>query len=230
MTNNLTLLYVEDDEIIRENYTEIFKTYFKKVITTDNGNEALNLYSKNQIDIAILDISIPGINGLNVAAKIREDDSQTHILLISAYSEKDKLLKAINLNLSGYLLKPITHKELDKTLKKLISEVIQNNYIKLPNDFIWNPNTKTLSYNNEEIKLTKNEVQTIQILLVNRNKYMNACEIQEELFDKNSSLDSSCNNIVQLISRLKKKIFQLYALDKYFIENCYGNGYRIIVN
>ena len=230
MRDDLTLLYVEDDEIVRENYTEIFKTHFKNVLTTDNGNDALDIYFNNHIDVVILDISIPGINGLNVAAKIREQDSETQILMISAYSDRDKLFQAVNLKLFGYLVKPITHKELDKTLKKIIAQVAQETKLKLQNNFEWNPNAKTLSYNNEEIKLTKNEFRTIYILLENKNKYMSAYEIQNELFDEDKSKNSSSNNVVQLISRLKKKIFKLYTLDDYFIENCYGTGYKIIVN
>jgi len=229
MINNLTLLYVEDDEIIRENFTEIFKTYFKTVLSTDDGNEALKLYSNNHIDVAILDISIHGMNGLNVAAKIAEKDLGTQILMISAYSDKDKLLQAVNLNLYGYMVKPVTHIELDETLKKIIEKVPKPSSLELSNNFSWNPNAKTLSYNSEEIKLTKNEAQTVHILLTNKNKYMSACEIQNELFYDNPSNDNGCNNVVQLISRFKKKIFKLYTLDKYFIENCYGTGYKIIV-
>ena len=230
MINNLTLLYVEDDEIVRENYIEIFKTYFKTVLSTDNGNEALNIYSNNHIDIAILDISIHGINGLNVAKKIREQDQETQILMISAYSDKDKLLQAVNLNLSGYMVKPIIHKELDETLKKIISKVPKKSTLELVNNFSWDSNSQTLSYNNKEVKLTKNEVKTVHILLTNKNQFMSACEIQDELFDENISKDNRCNNVVQLISRLKKKIYKTYSLDEYFIENCYGAGYKIIVH
>ncbi len=230
MTNNFTLLYVEDDDIVRENYTEIFKTYFKNVITTDNGNEAIELYEKNHIDVAILDISINGMNGLNVAANIRERNSETIILMITAYSDNNKLLKAINLNLFGYLVKPIIHKELDETLKKIISKIPQETILNLPNKFLWQKNSKTLSYNNEAIKLTRNETKVVEILLSNKNKYLTACEIQDELFERGHANDEACNNVVQLISRLKKKILHHYEEEEYFIENCYGAGYKIIVS
>jgi len=229
MRNNFTLLYVEDDDVVRENYSEIFKIYFKNVISTDNGNEALKLYKSNPVDVAILDISIHGMNGLNVAAKIREISSETIILMITAYADNDKLLKAINLDLFGYLVKPIIHKELDDTLKKIIAKVPNDTLLELPNKFSWQKNSKTLSYNNETVKLTKNEKRIIEILLSNKNKYLTACEIQEELFEHSNTNDSSCNNVVQLISRLKKKVLLLYQYEEFFIENCYGAGYKIIV-
>ena len=73
------------------------------------------------------------------------------------------------------------------------------------------------------------ETKSIKILMENRNKYVTSCEIQEEIFEKKDSADNYCNNIVQLISRLKKKILKLNDSQDYFIENGYGIGYRIIV-
>ena len=229
MRTDFTLLYVEDDDVVRENYSEIFQTYFKNIITTSDGNEALKLYANHPIDVAILDISIHGINGLNVAAKIREVSSETIILMITAYADNDKLLKAINLDLFGYLVKPITHKELDDTLRKILAKIPQESILQLPNEFSWQKNSKTLSYNDKIVKLTRNEIRVIEILLSNKNKYSTACEIQEELFEHTNTTDTDCNNVVQLISRLKKKILHLCKSKEHFIENCYGAGYKIIV-
>lgn len=230
MTTNSTLLFVEDDAVIRENLTEIFEAYFSKVISTDNGNEALELYNNNTIDVAILDISINGINGLNVAQKIRAKDDKIIILIISAHSEKDKLLKAINLGLSGYLVKPIKHDELIKTLDNITKQLNSNSFTQFQNHFAWDMSQNILTYKNIPTKLTKNEVKVIQLLAENQNSYLSACEIQDRLFEKEETQDTACNNIVQLLSRLKKKIITINESEDYFIENCYGTGYKIIVN
>ena len=230
MSNQLTLLYVEDDQVVRENFTEILETYFDKVITTDNGNEAIKLYKENSIDVAILDISIPGMNGLNVASKIREDDDKTILLIISAHSDKDKLLKAVNLGLFGYLVKPITHKELDESLQKIIKSIPKASLLNLSKNYFWNSKDSLLIYKDEDFKLTKNEKKIIQTLIENKNKYLTACDIQEALFHKRDSSDTACNNVVQLISRLRKKIFKRFDTEDYFIENCYGTGYKVIIS
>lgn len=230
MRNDLTLLYVEDDQVVRENFTEIFKTYFNRVLTTDNGNEALELYENNNIDVAILDISIPGINGLSVAAKIRENDEETIILVISAHSDTEKLLKAVNLGLFGYLVKPITHKELDESLQKIINSIPKEPLIDLSKDYFWHSKDTLLIRDGIEIKLTNNETKIIQILIESKNKYLSACDIQDMLFSQRESTDNNCNNVVQLISRLKKKAFKLCNTDDFFIENCYGTGYKIIIH
>jgi len=229
MKKNFTLLYVEDDPIVQENFTEIFKEYFTTVLTTDDGNIALELYENNSIDVAILDISIKGINGINVATKIRENDSETLILMISAYSDREKLLKAVNLNLSGYLVKPVSLEELEKSLKKIFDSLVNTNFLILNHNFFWNEEERCILYKQEEIKLTKNEKAVVNLLLKNRNNYMSAADIQEEIF-QTQMLDNKQNNIVQLLSRFRKKILLKYEIEDYFIENCYGLGYRIVIN
>ena len=58
---------------------------------------------------------------------------------------------------------------------------------------------------------------------------MSACDIHHEIFGEKEMKHNSCNNIVQLLSRLKKKMDNLYPSSDYFIENCYGVGYRITI-
>ncbi len=230
MKNELTLLYVEDDAVVRENFTEILETYFGKVITTDNGNKAYELYQKNSIDVAILDISIPGMNGLNLASKIREDDEETIILIISAHSDREKLLQAVNLGLFGYLVKPVTHKELDESLQKIIKSIPETQLFDLSKNYFWSSKDSLLFYNDTEMKLTKNEKKIVQTLVENRNKYLSACNIQDAIFNQKESDDTNCNNVVQLISRLKKKTLNLHNTQDFFIENCYGTGYKVIIS
>ena len=209
MIRNATLLYVEDNKTVRENFTEIFKTYFKNVITSDNGKEALKLYNANSVDVAILDVSIPGMDGITLAEKIRQKSPETIILIISAYSEKETLLRAVNLGLFGYMIKPVTHKDLMSNIDKIINKLPTDSLVNLPMNYKWEDKQNILYYKESPIKLTRNETKSIKILIANRNKYITSCQIQEEIFEKKDSEDSYCNNIVQLISRLKKKIIKL---------------------
>lgn len=226
MTSNLTLLYVEDDETIRENFTEIFKSYFKNVIATNNGESALKLYEQNNIDVAILDISIPKINGLNVATKIREVDKKIELIIISAFSDREKLLQAVNLQLFTYLVKPVRHKDLDKVLREVIDKLSENKHVNLIGGYRWDSSLELLSHGDDYIKITKNEIKIISILLESLNIYLKPCEIHEIIYNTNG--DKECNNIVQLISRLKRKFIRLGDSNEFFIQSNYGLGYKII--
>ena len=231
MKNNFTLLYVEDDTLVRENFSEIFKTYFNRVIATDNGDEALALYEKNEVDVAILDVNINGLDGISVASKLRETSSEDDliILMISAYSDREKLMRAINLQLFGYLIKPVENKKLFSTLDEIIKTLTHKSIIYLTKEYTWNENSHQIFYKGEELKLTKNETLAIETLLYNKNTFMSACDIQYEIFKEKAIKHNNCNNIVQLLSRLKKKMDKVHQSSDYFIENCYGVGYRITI-
>lgn len=225
MKKNVTLLYVEDDAVIRENFTQIFESYFSTVLSTDNGDEALKLYKENAVDIAIFDVQLNGMDGITLASTIRESDKELIILLISAYSDTPKLLQAIKLKLFGYLVKPVPLETLIKTIDDIAQSVSEKNIYHLSAEYSWDRRCDILYLHNKAVKLTKKETLVIGLLLENRNSYMSACEIQESLFTEELKV-SNCNNTVQLLSRLKKKLEGVNP-DTYFIENGYAQGYRI---
>ncbi len=232
MKNNLTLLYVEDDALVRENFTEIFKAYFANIISTDSGDEALEIYENRQIDVAILDVNINGLDGISVAKKLRASkrEGELLILIISAYSEREKLLRVINLNLFGYLIKPVKNSELFKVLDEMVYTLGSKNFTILSDKFRWNNTEKILYHQQERVKLTKNESLALEALILHKNSYMSACDLHVEIFSIDEPQHNNCNNIVQLLSRLKKKLYALNPDSEHFIENRYGTGYKISIN
>ena len=118
---NLTLLYVEDDEIIRENAVEYLCDYFKEVYQAKDGLEALEVYGAKKPDIIITDIKMPRLDGLAMAKKIRREDKKTPIVITTAFTDTEYLMEAVELQLIKYIVKPITSKKLTEALT-LISE------------------------------------------------------------------------------------------------------------
>ncbi len=226
MRNDLIVLYAEDDTILRESFTEIFQEYFFKVITADNGSTALELYEKYKPDIVILDISIPHISGLNVASKIRERDKEVEIIMLTAYTDQDKLLQAVNLQLFAYLVKPVQKKELDLTLNNLFIKYQKNDTLSLAYNFKWNKSKEELFYKDINIELTNKERLIIAFLCKHTKQYFKACDLALDVFEENI-VDKDCNNIVQLLSRFKSKIYKQFDINDFFIENSYGAGYKI---
>ncbi len=226
MTNKLTLLCVEDDTEALEDVVYLLKRYFYKIYTASNGEEALELYNKYNPDMLLLDINIPKINGLEVAKQIRNNDNTTPIVFLTAHSDKDKLLTAIELQVSSYIIKPFKIEELKKTIFKVIEKIdIENSKLKLDNNFLWDKESSELYYKNNLFVLTKNETALIKLLLTHKSTFLTVNEIALDIGDHN--IDTANNNIVQLISRFKKKIKKHINSDTFFLENRYGNGYRI---
>lgn len=226
--NDLTLLYVEDDKEALEDVVFLLKRYFDEIYTASNGEEGLALFTKNSIDIVLLDINMPKINGLELASKIREVDENIPILFLTAHSETQKLLSAINLQAISYLIKPFNVDELRDSVLKAIKFVNKRknniNRILLNNSFYWNDLNTELYYKNKLLALTKNEILLVKSLFENRNRFLTAEELSEIIFEDKKI---ETNSIVQLISRFKNKIIKKINNDIFFIENIYSQGYRI---
>lgn len=225
---NLNLLYVEDDEEIIEDIDFFLKRHFNEIIIAQDGEEAFRYFKEKNPDIIILDINIPKLNGLKLASKIRETNKKIPIIFLTAFSDKENLLQAINLHACSYLIKPFKIDELINTINKCKRDFFQENlnpHLKiLSESFIWNKQKKELSFDNQRISLTKNEIALIDLFVENDFKFFTPEEINEFIFLNNDIKD---NSIIQLISRLKRKITNLTGNNNFFIENIYNKGYHL---
>ena len=222
-----TLLYVEDDLEIMNNTVFLLEEHFSKIYTAEDGKKGLEKFQTTKPDVVILDINIPKINGLELAKLIRKSDSKVPILFLTAYCDQDKLISAINIGTSSYIVKPFMIDELKNAITKIISKNISNQK-ELACGFYWSIDMNTIIYKSQELKLTKKEVQLIYVLDKNRSKFFTACELASDIFQENPK-DTKCNNIVQLISRFKNKVVEHFNTEEFFIKNIYGMGYKITV-
>lgn len=225
--NDLTLLYVEDEIQTIQSIDFFLKRLFKEVFIAQDGEEALSLFSEKKPDVIILDISIPKIDGLKVASNIRKENSEIPIIFITAHSDNDKLLKAINLQTYSYLVKPIRVDELNNIILKCIKSVLdkkeKNPNKILADGFEWNQEKNTLFYNNTRVPLTKNEVVLTEFFIKNSNKFFLIEDIIEYCFYDD---DMKNNSVIQLVSSFKKKTAGIINCKDFFIENIYNKGYR----
>jgi two-component system, OmpR family, lantibiotic biosynthesis response regulator NisR/SpaR len=227
--SNLNLLYVEDDEDTIENIDFFLKRHFNEIIVAQDGEEALKFFKEKKVDIIILDINIPKINGLKLAGKIRELNRKIPIIFLTAYSDRENLLQAINVHAFSYLIKPFKIDELIDVLNKCKKDFFykyQNPHIKKLNEnFTWNKQKKELFFDNQRISLTKNEIALIDLFIEYDSRFFTPEEINEYISLNNDIKD---NSIIQLISRLKRKITNLTGNNNFFIENIYNKGYHIL--
>ena len=131
-TKKMTLLYVEDNKEIREQTKEIFVDLFGTVLLAEDGEEGLNKFYENKIDLVITDINMPKLNGLEMIEKISKFDENIPVMISSAHNETEYFTKAIELNVDGYLLKPLNLEifldRIEAIVKKLkFHEEFENN-------------------------------------------------------------------------------------------------------
>ncbi len=120
---NISILYVEDDIKLLEGMANYLKLIFASVDIAKDGEEGLKKYNNNNYDIVITDIQMPVINGIEMIKAIREQNFNQEILITTAFSEVHYLLKAIELNVNGYIVKPINFDKINTTLYKVVSTI-----------------------------------------------------------------------------------------------------------
>jgi len=224
---DMTLLYAEDDPQSRKNYAFVLEEYFSEVYLAEDGREALDLYHEKKPDVLLLDISMPFINGLDVAKAIRTTNKDIPIIMLTAHADQEKLLTAIPLGLLQYLLKPIDDRSLTETVMKAIREIQDRDIIPLKEKLSWNKTNANLFYNEENIKLTKKEHKLVAFLISALGEYFTHDTLILEVWDDEIPDASHDNKLQQLVYRLNKKINTLMNRDTPLIENSYALGYRI---
>jgi len=218
----LTILYVEDEPLIRENAVEYLSRYCKKVLQAKDGEDAYNIYQVHSPDLIISDIKMPKLNGLDFSAKVREVDKATPIILATAHTETKYLLRAVELQLIKYIVKPITSENLQEALA-MACDALETDYthiIKIDETTEYDTLNQTLIQNNAPVKLTHNELLFFDFLIKNRQRAITYAEIESLIWAyEGMSMDA----LRSLVRGLRKK------LAGECIENVSGVGYRLSI-
>jgi YesN/AraC family two-component response regulator len=109
---NLSLLYVEDDDITRGDLMDFLRWKFDTVYEAKDGREGLDLFKRHKPDIVITDIKMPVMDGIEMAAEIKRTDSGAPIIITTAFCDIGYVARAIELEVDAYLQKPILHEHL----------------------------------------------------------------------------------------------------------------------
>ena len=215
---DLKILYAEDNEKIRNSYALVLKHYFKEVIEACDGKEALELYRSYKPDIVLTDINMPELDGLELIHIIRQDDKTTKIIVLSAYSDQEKLMKAIPLGLFAYLVKPIKGDDFKKVLVNVASASEKSEHLKLSNGYVFDIKGRKIYDGSKEIELTTQEFTILDMLAGNLHNPVSSEMISFTLWDEYH--DENKYKIQNIIKRLRKKVPSL-------IDSVYGFGYKI---
>lgn len=218
----LTVLYVEDEEDIRKKISNSLSYYVGEVVEASNGEEGLDLYHKIKPDIIFTDIAMPIIDGIELVKIIREDDTKTPIIMITAHTDTEYLLDAVKLHLEHYIVKPINLKDLKSSLEKCIKVISDNNSVlqkKLPDGYYYDFDCKILTKDNEEIHLTKKEIVFFELLIKNTHRVVTYEEIENYIWEDSVMTEGALKSLLRNIRN---------KFPKDYIKNLSGIGYKIV--
>ena len=130
MKNSISILYVEDEESIRDGLEPVLKYLSDQLYVAKDGEEGLAKYNTYKPDIIISDIKMPKMSGIDMVKNIRKIDKKQHIVFTTAHSENRHFIEAINLHVDGYILKPIDLDILEDKIKEIKNSInLKRSYI-----------------------------------------------------------------------------------------------------
>ena len=216
----LRVLLVEDEEKLSSLLKNAIGDSFYKFSVAANGQEGLELFEKLQPDIIITDIMMPKKTGLEMAKEIRAIDTHVPIIILSAFSETQKFLDAIDVGVVKYFIKPFDPDELLEYMESLES-VLSERSLHLCEEFVYNRAKKSLYKKQRYVALTKKEKDFLSLLIENYD---------EEIFVVSDELikERLWNEIVSderlrtFVRRFREKT------SKELVKNVKGEGYQIV--
>ena len=219
---NLTILIVEDENEARKLMQDVMQGEFAKVVSAQNGDEGLKKFKKYNPDIVVTDIAMPISDGLDMAMQIKEISKDTPVVVLSAHSEKEKLLKAIDVGIDKYVIKPIDMDEFLTTLEIVAKSKIETtNIIEIANGYSFNKIKRVLIRNGVEIALTKKELAFISLLIKRLGTLVLHDEIKNVVWVGENVTEAAIRTFVK---RVRDKV------GSDFIKNIPGLGYKIDIN
>ena len=217
--DSLTILFVEDEKELRVALESAIGDEFAKFVVARDGDDGLKKFKKFKPDIVITDIMMPIRNGLEMARDIKHISRETPIIVLSAFSEKERLLKAIDVGIDKYLIKPIDPDELMLSVNYIADELLSlDKVVDLGSGYQFDKNRKVLIKKGETISLTKKELLFISILVRNLGVFVLHEEIKKHVWTNRNVTDAA---IRTFIKRVREKT------GKEFIKNVPGLGYKI---
>ena len=216
---NLTVLLVEDDSDSKKIMHDVLSDNFEKVFTAQNGDEGLKKFKKYNPNMVITDVFMPISDGLDMTRYIKEISKDTPVIVLSAHSEKETLLKAIDVGIDKYLIKPIMADDLLKTIENVAKSKIETaNIIQVANGYSFNKIKRVLIRDGVEISLTKKELAFISLLIKRLGTLVLHDEIKSVVWVGESVTEAAIRTFVK---RVRDKV------GSSFIKNVPGLGYKI---
>ncbi len=220
----MRILIIEDEKTLREQLGRHLHDEGYVVDLASDGREGLFMGREYEVDLAIIDLGLPEISGINVIEQLRSDEKTFPILVLTARGRWQDKVEGLEAGADDYMVKPFHIEELIARVKVLLrrSAGIANPIFNI-GPLCLNTSTQQVTANNKVVELTAFEYKVFEYLLFNSEKTISKTELTEHIYDQDFERDS--NVIEVFIGRLRKKLDPRNKLN--LIETLRGRGYRI---
>ncbi len=225
-----TVLVCDDDRAILDSIEIYLKAEGFNVLKAENGAAALEVISENSIECLVLDIMMPGLDGLQTTMKIREEKRDFPIIMLSAKSEDTDKIAGLGFGADDYVTKPFNPLELVARVKSQIrryisfSGFVQKKEQLVTGGLIVDTLAKTVSVDGESVKLTAREYMILEYLCKNMGRVLSSAQIYEAVW--NEPALRSEKTVTVHIKNIRDKI-EINPKEPKYIKVVYGLGYKV---
>ena len=214
------LLVIEDERVLCE--TIVRRRLAYSVDHCYDGDQALELLGTERYDLVLLDLNLPGKDGMTVLRTFRQRDRKTPVLILSARSEVKDKVEGLDAGANDYLSKPFHLAELEARIRSLtLRQFTQQDVLLTFKALSFDTRSRTATVNGQTLALTRKETGILEYLMVHQGRPVSQEELMEHVWD--NSVDSFSNSIRVHISALRKKLRAALGYDP--IRNRIGEGY-----
>ena len=216
------LLVIEDERVLCETIVRSLRRLAYSVDHCYDGDKALELLGTELYDLVLLDLNLPGKDGMTVLRTFRQRDRKTPVLILSARSEVKDKVEGLDAGANDYLSKPFHLAELEARIRSLtLRQFTQQDVLLTFKALSFDTRSRTATVNGQTLALTRKETGILEYLMVHQGRPVSQEELMEHVW--NNSVDSFSNSIHVHISALRKKLRTALGYDP--IRNRIGEGY-----
>ncbi|MBR2867679.1 MAG: response regulator transcription factor [Clostridia bacterium] len=225
-----TVLVCDDDIAILDSVEIYLNLEGYKVLRAENGRQAIEQVNSNEVHCVILDIMMPGLDGLQATLKLREAKKNIPIILLSAKSEDTDKIMGLSFGADDYVTKPFNPLELMARVKSQIRRFTSLGSLEVREGVIRTDGleldtlAKTLTLDGEPVKLTATEYGIMKVLMENLGRVLSSEQIYEAVW--NEPVCSSDKTVTVHIKRIREKI-EINPKDPKYLKVVWGIGYKV---
>ena len=220
----MRILVVEDERALCETIVRSLRRLAYSVDPCYDGDTAIDLLGSERYDLVLLDLNLPGADGMTVLRTLRQTDRETRVLILSARSEVADKVEGLDAGANDYLAKPFHLEELEARIRSLtLRQFTQNDVVLHCGPLSFDARSRTATAAGQPLALTRKETGILEYLLLHQGRPVSQEELLEHVWD--NSVDNFSNSIRVHISVLRKKLRAALGYDP--VRNRIGEGYLI---
>ena len=220
----MRILVVEDERALCETIVRSLRRLAYSVDPCYDGDTAIDLLGSERYDLVLLDLNLPGADGMTVLRTLRQTDRETRVLILSARSEVADKVEGLDAGANDDLAKPFHLEELEARIRSLtLRQFTQNDVVLHCGPLSFDARSRTATAAGQPLALTRKETGILEYLLLHQGRPVSQEELLEHVWD--NSVDNFSNSIRVHISALRKKLRAALGYDP--VRNRIGEGYLI---